>query len=326
MMKLLRRVFSASDTALPATSAPQGATTTQPPFSAVPNIIGQPQPLGSLVESSVGIVEEFWRDANDGKLNNEEATIIWSHRIHDAATSMLTLSKELKYLAYPELRPAGQTMAADPYLIMQNGIRAAIRGQRESYPHFSYAHGVPYQSLDIAIVFGVRESEVRYENYELGDLLKPSDRILDIGASCGFMSILAAYRNGCRADCVEHNSYMTDIGAAVADYLRVKNKVRFIAKRFQDWLPDYRYTVIFSFAAHWTDDEGLRPDFRSHMERLHDLLEAGGHVVFESHSMDIGNPEFQRKMDGIRDLFNWSGSKLLDHNRRELFILTRRPA
>lgn len=304
----------------------QGAKASAPAFGAVPVVIGQSAPLGPLVEPVAGVLEQFWREAASGALNSDEATILWSHRIHDLATNMLALSRELKYLAYPELRPIGQSMAGDPFLIMQQRVSAAVRGQREKYPNFTYAHGVPYQSLDIANVFGVRESEIRYQNYGLDKLLKSTDRILDIGASCGFISILAAYRTGCRADCVEHNRFMTEIGAAVADYLHVADKVKFVPERFQDWRADISYSVIFSFAAHWTDDEGLRPDFPKHMEKLHELLEAGGYVVFESHTADVGNPEFYGKMEAIRDLFDWSGSKLLDYNRRELFILRRLPA
>jgi hypothetical protein len=253
--------------------------------------------------------------------SSPEPGVIAAHALNGLAVDLLALSRELAWQAYGEGRLEGRNYHTDPGRRLQRRIQEQLRGQAERYAKFQYFHGFPYQGLDAAHVFGDRNTELRWSSYGLDRLLGPDDRILDIGASCGFLSIHSAYRRGCRADCVEHNPHMVAIGEAVAEYLGVADRVRFFPEDFLAWTAQGTYTRIFSFAAHWTDDQGLRPDFRAHMLRLHGLLDPGGILVFESHTADVGDPAFKARMEQQRDLFRWSGSKLLDHGRRELFLM-----
>jgi SAM-dependent methyltransferase len=138
------------------------------------------------------------------------------------------------------------------------------------------------------------------------------------------MAVFSAYRTGCRADGIDINPYMINIGRHCAEFLQVGDRVRLEAARFEDFKPANKYTAIFSFAVHWTDDEQHRPDFDQYLQRLHSLLADNGLLVFESHTLDVGKKEFYEKMERQRKFYSWDGSKLLDGNKRELFIMRKR--
>jgi SAM-dependent methyltransferase len=152
-------------------------------------------------------------------------------------------------------------------------------------------------------------------------LIHESDTILDIGCNCGFMLIYASYRKGCSGDGIDINPFMINIGRAVTDFLELSHKIRLFQDSFLLFQPTKKYSVIFSFAAYWTDDGLLRPDFDLYMRKMHELLYDGGIIIFETHSNDANNPEFHKKMENFRDIFSFDKGILLDNNERELFFL-----
>lgn len=203
-------------------------------------------------------------------------------------------------------------------------IRHQMALQRKEYPHLIYEEGYLYQALHMLHIFGVRSTEERFRQYGLESLLSKTDRVLDVGCNCGFMLLYSAFRTGCNGEGVDVNPYLINIGWSVSQFLGLSDRVTLYAKRFQDFSPNGRYSVIFSFACHNTDDEQHRPDFDQYMQRLHDLLIDGGIVVFESHTVEVGKPEFYERMERQRHLFRWDGSRRLDRATRELFILRKR--
>lgn len=204
---------------------------------------------------------------------------------------------------------------------LQADIEAVLRRYRADAGTFKYFYGHPYQGLAIAGVFGDRLCDPRFDEYALREHIRPSDRVLDIGCNCGFMAILAAYRIGCRAEGIDINPYMIEIGRLVADHLGVGWLVRLHAGRLQEFRPD-PFDVVMSFATHWTDDENYRVSIREHMERMRSYLKPGGKLVFESHCNDVGQPRFYSALEGCRDLFAWSGHRLVDGGHRELYVMT----
>jgi len=84
------------------------------------------------------------------------------------------------------------------------------------------------------------------------------------------------------------------IGKMVTDFLGLSNRVNLYPQKFQGYLRDKQYSVIFSFASHWTDDEQLRPDFGEYIQQLHGLLKNSCQVrVF-----NIESTAFQAAKEG----------------------------
>ena len=222
---------------------------------------------------------------------------------------------------YPEL--AGEKYYSN-LLGMHRAVNDELIRQRESYPHFIYEQGYLYQAFHSVGIFGSRSTETRFMDYGLADIIHAGDRILDIGCNCGFMLVHTAYRTGCTGDGIDINPHMINIGKHDAEFLGLADKINLYAERFQDFQPDGKYNAIFSFASHWTDDEQLRPDFDEYMKQIHSLLAPGGVLVFESHTADIDNPEFDKQMQRQHALYDWQGSKLLYNSRRELYIMRKK--
>ncbi|MHC5113736.1 MAG: class I SAM-dependent methyltransferase [Planctomycetota bacterium] len=200
-------------------------------------------------------------------------------------------------------------------------ITRVLEEQRTKYPHYSYFYGHPYQSLGILGVFGERATEERFDAYGLADFVGREDTVLDVGCNCGFMALYTAFRTGCRAHGIDINEYMIEIGRLCAEHLRIADRVNLEAVRIQDFEPGQKYSVVFSFATHWTDDGNYRVAVERHLQTMHDLLADGGTLVFESHSADLDDPKFHEAMDGMRSRFEWEGSTFTDRHTRELFIM-----
>lgn len=83
---------------------------------------------------------------------------------------------------------------------LHDGIADQMRRQKESYEHRAYESGFLYQGLNSLGIFGVRNTEQRFADYGLAELIGPEDRILDIGCNCGFMAVYSAFRTGCSAE------------------------------------------------------------------------------------------------------------------------------
>ena len=247
---------------------------------------------------------------------------LWlGYKTNEIGIYLQLLSRQFILSMYPELK--GEDFQRK-FIKLHKEINGDLRKQKKEYPFFIYEQGYPYQALQTLGIFGARPTEIRFSDYGLADLINRGDRVLDIGCNCGFMLIYTCFRTDCTGDGIDINPYMISIGQRVAEFLGLSNKIHLSAKRFQDFEPNGKYSVIFSFASHWTDDEQLRPDFDEYMKKLHDLLSDNGLLVFESHTADINNIEFDKKMERQRNYFSWSGSKLLYNNQRELFIMRKK--
>ena len=202
-------------------------------------------------------------------------------------------------------------------------IRRELAMQRREYDSYSYFHGYPYQALAILDVFGERGTEERFDAYGLADLVRPEDRLLDIGCNCGFMALYTAFRTGCSADGIDINPYMIRIGLHCTEFLQLQDRVKLVAQPFQDYKPAQAYTVVLSFATHWTDDRNYRVRLQDHLLRIHGMMADGGLLVFESHSADVGNAEFYAALEEMRTHFSWEGRRLMAKGTRELYLMRR---
>jgi len=205
-------------------------------------------------------------------------------------------------------------------------VRQELAMQRREYDSYSYFHGYSYQALAILDVFGERGTEERFDAYGLADLVRREDRLLDIGCNCGFMALYTAFRTGCSADGIDINPYMIRIGDHCTDFLRLQDRVKLVAQPFQDYKPEQPYTVVLSFATHWTDDRNYRVRLQDHLLRIHGMMADGGLLVFESHSADVGNAEFYAALEEMRTHFSWEGRRLMAKGTRELYLMRRHTA
>jgi SAM-dependent methyltransferase len=203
---------------------------------------------------------------------------------------------------------------------LQLTIKDILARQKAEYGKYYYFYGQPYQSLAILGVYGERATEERFEAYGIRDLIGPNDHVLDIGCNCGFVALYTAFRTGCRADGIDINPYMIEIGTACAEYLRVSDKVNLHASRIQDFVPEHQYTVLFSFATHWTDDKNYRVPLREHFERCANYLAPSGLLVFETHAADVGNAEFYSALEEMDDIFTLKSKRDTDQGTRHLYL------
>ena len=204
-------------------------------------------------------------------------------------------------------------------------IDAVLLRQRREYGSYYYFYGYPYQALGILGVYGERSTEERFDAYGLRELIGAQDRVLDIGCNCGFMALYTSLRTGCEADGIDINPYMIEIGQLCADYLHLADRVRLSATRIQEFQRPARYTVVLSFATHWTDDENYRVPLREHFERCAAYLAAGGRLIFETHANDVGNQAFYDAIETFTDLFSLEVKRDTDRGTRHLYIFRRIP-
>lgn len=237
---------------------------------------------------------------------------------------LLRWSRSLVRLMNPHVTDAN----SDWYIAGLSGLHRKIedllRQQRQQYGKYYYFYGSPYQALGILGVYGERGTEERFDAYGLRDLIRAEDNVLDIGCNCGFVALYTSFRTGCRAEGIDINPYMIGIGNLCAEYLRISDRTRFKAVRIQDYVPDRKFSVVFSFATHWTDDENYRVPIREHFERCAGYLEGNGLLVFETHAADVGNPAFYDAIDGISDLFEVQSKRDTDKGERHFYLFRKK--
>lgn len=199
-------------------------------------------------------------------------------------------------------------------------VRDILIRQRVDYGKYYYFYGYPYQALAILGIYGERSTEERFDAYELGTLVTANDRVFDLGTNCGFVALYTALRTGCYAEGIDINPYMIEIGNECAKYLRIHDRVKLHATKIQDFTLEKPYSIVFSFATHWTDDENYRVPLREHFERCASYLEKGGRLLFETHSADVGNAEFYAAIETFDDLFTLESKRDTDRGTRHLYL------
>ncbi|MFN7612805.1 MAG: class I SAM-dependent methyltransferase [Alphaproteobacteria bacterium] len=199
-------------------------------------------------------------------------------------------------------------------------VRDILERQRVDYGKYYYFYGYPYQALAILGIYGERSTEERFDAYALGTLVTAQDRVLDLGTNCGFVALYTALRTGCRAEGIDINPYMIEIGNECAKYLRISDRVHLHATKIQDFKVSEPYSIVFSFATHWTDDENYRVPLREHFERCASYLKTGGRLLFETHSADVGNAAFYSAIETFGDLFAHESKRDTDRGTRHLYL------
>lgn len=185
-----------------------------------------------------------------------------------------------RYYTFLDLLNA--VLLAPATLPLLRRVFAQLLLQRTAWPH-SYCQGYAYQGWERIGISGIKPTEQRLALYDIHSLLGPGQRILDVGANCGFLALELAQR-GHRVDGIELNPWLVGIANEVRDALDVR-AARFLVEDFRAFHPAEPYDAVFSLANHATIDGHSGLDFEQFAAKLFELVRPGGLLFFESHNV-----------------------------------------
>ena len=163
-------------------------------------------------------------------------------------------------------------------------------------------HVLGSTSLSEQDIKTLRETEKRFEEYEILEYLSKDKTVLDIGSNVGFFSIYVS-KFVERIFGVEINPYLVAIGNDVKDFLNIKN-TNFINSSFEECHFDEKFDIIFSFANDSTIDDNTKFNFSEYIEKIVSLLKEDGLLIFESQAIDSVIPkQLDKKVDYLEKKF-----------------------
>ncbi len=178
-----------------------------------------------------------------------------------------------------------------------------LKEQSEKWPHFIYSKEQGfYQGFDKISLPGSRSTEKRFREYNISNYFSKDKKILDIGCNCGFVCLYSSefVQN---VTGVEINPYLVKIGNEVKSFLNIDN-VEFICSKFEDYNPDHKFNIIYSFANDSTIDDNTTFNFEEYIEKILSLLSPHGLLIFESQAFDVLLPKvFQPKLEILQKYF-----------------------
>ena len=186
---------------------------------------------------------------------------------------------------------------------LHDKLNGHIEEQHKNWKSFVYAkqNGF-YQGLDEIKISGCRPTEKRFRRYKIEKFLSKKFSALDIGCNCGFFTIFAS-RHLDSIEGVEINPYLIEIANDTKKFLRIAN-VNFYSSRFEDFKPNHNYDVIFSLANDETIDGNTKFTFEEYIQKIYNLLNENGLLMFETVSPDTYEPKlFQPKLKLLKKKF-----------------------
>ena len=186
---------------------------------------------------------------------------------------------------------------------LHDKLNGHLEEQTKNWKSFVYAkqNGF-YQGFDEIKINGCRSTEKRFRRYKIEKFLSKQFSALDIGCNCGFFTIFASryldFMEG-----VEINPYLVEIANDTKNFLKIKN-VNFYNSRFEDFEPNHNYDVIFSLANDETIDGNTKFTFEEYIQKIYNLLNENGLLIFETVSPDTYEPRlFQPKLKLLKKKF-----------------------
>ena len=186
---------------------------------------------------------------------------------------------------------------------LHDKLNGHLEEQTKNWKSFVYAkqNGF-YQGFDEIKINGCRSTEKRFRRYKIEKFLSKQFSALDIGCNCGFFTIFAS-RYLDLMEGVEINPYLVEIANDTKNFLKIKN-VNFYNSRFEDFEPNHNYDVIFSLANDETIDGNTKFTFEEYIQKIYNLLNENGFLIFETVSPDTYEPRlFQPKLKLLKKKF-----------------------
>ena len=153
-----------------------------------------------------------------------------------------------------------------------------------------------YQSLKELGIKGSRDSDERFEKYDLKKYLKKDFEVLDIGCNKGFFSIITS-RFVKRVTGIDNKTINIKIGKIALKKLNISN-VKLMRYDFKKFKTNKKYDVIYSFAIHhWV---GM--SFDAYIKKLDFMLKDKGLIVFESHDLTSLDLYLEPKLSIFKEL------------------------
>ena len=187
---------------------------------------------------------------------------------------------------------------------LHSKLREHLKEQNEKWEHFVYSKKDGfYQGLEEIKIRGSRSSEKRFQEYNITKFLSKEKKALDIGSNCGFFSIfISKYVKHISG--VEINPYLTKIANETKDFLEIEN-IHFINSSFEEFKTDKKFDIIFSLANDSTIDDNTKFNFEEYIEKINNLLNKDGLVIFESQAIDsMISERFEEKFRFLEQKFN----------------------
>ncbi len=147
-----------------------------------------------------------------------------------------------------------------------------------------------YQSF-LQIGFpGSRNSGERINLYKMRDYLKENDSVLDIGCNCGFLDLQIAPFVG-EVLGIDIEQGFIDVANRTKEQLKIDN-ASFKCINFYEENIVREFDAVFSFAVH----ELMLQNFteKEYVDRISNLIRAGGYLFFESHDTRTDRELFER--------------------------------
>ena len=125
---------------------------------------------------------------------------------------------------------------------------------------------------------------------------------MDIGSNCGFFTLYASrFLNS--SEGVEINPYLVRISNYTKEYLDIDNS-EFHNLSFENFKPETKYDIVFSFANDETIDGNTKFNFCEYIMKISSLLKNGGLLIFESQAIDaVVTKKFEPKLKVLNENF-----------------------
>jgi len=178
-----------------------------------------------------------------------------------------------------------------------------LENQKSDWDSLIYAQEKGfYQGFDEIKIDGCRNTEKRFERYDIKKYLSKEKSVLDIGSNCGFV-VLYLSRFVRNILGVEINPYFVNIANDVKGFLEIKN-ADFVCSKFENLESKEKFDIICSFANDSTIDDNTDFNFEQYIKKILRLLDQNGILIFESQALDAFVPGgFDEKREILNKYF-----------------------
>jgi len=194
---------------------------------------------------------------------------------------------------------------------LHSKLEKHLSAQSEKWKSFVYAKEKGfYQGFEEIKIDGCRPTEKRFERYNIEKYLTKEKNALDIGCNCGFFTLFVS-RFLSNIDGVELNPYLIEISNDTKQYLQNSN-TNFYSSSFENFSVLKKYDVIFSLANDETIDGNTKFTFKEYIDKICDLLNPNGFLIFETVSPDTYEPRlFGPKLKILKERFSIEEDKMV---------------